>query len=152
MYYIRRAQDKDIKKIADLEDTITLGNGYTTKMISQMKRRRNTKIMVCDDNKGGIMGHCIYNLGKEKIYIFRLVTNPECQSSGIGGEFIQKLKDQLSRNRHIIELEVEDDNVVGHLFLKSRGFEAVKILWGENCDENDLYIFRYDGSVLSKLP
>jgi hypothetical protein len=68
----------------------------------------------------------------------------------MGGDLMMKMKNKTQK-RPIIEVELEDNNVVGHLFLKYHGFKCVKILWGGN-NENDLYIFQYDVNVSAQLP
>jgi len=157
MYYIRWATDKDMKRIADLDDTAFGVEAYNKKELSSIRKSTKTKFLVCDDNYEDLYGYCIYTIGKEKLYIIRLVVDPEYMTIGIGTTFMNKLKEKWSvhfdkNTIPVIEMELEDDNLVGHLFMKSHGFKVFKVLWG-GTGENDLYRFRYTGAdVPSKLP
>ena len=150
MNYIRWATEKDIPKIADIENTVYGVYALEISDLNKIRKGKNTTIIVCDNNNRGINGYCIYNVTDTKIYIFRLVIDPVCYQNGIGTEFILKIKDKLKGPRNIIEMDVDDDNLVAHLFLKNHGFKATQVLAG-GVDENDLYVFQYEGNVLSEL-
>lgn len=76
-----------------------------------------------------IAGFMIYNLHRKVIEVLNLAVHPAFHRQGVGSALIEKLISKLCwERRSTLRFYVPDDNLPGHLFLKSRGFIATEIL------------------------
>ena len=136
---MRFLHNHDLSSILEIEEQ-NFEHPWVREDFISILRKRETTMMVSEiDNK--IMGYMIYELYKNHINLIRLVVPPECRRHGIGSALVNKIISKLSTcRRNHIELEIDDDNLAVHLFLKSLGFHATNIL---HLEFGDVYCFSY---------
>lgn len=103
-------------------------------------RQRNCIGMVADVGLGSeseVVAFMLYELHKSRLKLLKLAVHPFRRREGIGSTMLDKIKTKLSVQRRTdAAIDVADDNLVAHLFLRSNGFRA------KLCGE-DLYRFSY---------
>lgn len=89
-----------------------------------------------------VLGIMIYRLEKRRITLVRLAVDAGLRKQGVGRALIGKLmgKVEFHGRRTRVAFEVCETNTPCHLFLKAVGFEAVRVVRG---DEGDAYRFVY---------
>jgi ribosomal protein S18 acetylase RimI-like enzyme len=88
---------------------------------------------------GRVVGHALYEAGRRRIWLAALAVHPHYRRRGVGAALMGRLADKLSpRRRKRIVADCPDDALPGHLFLRSLGFRAVRVLRG---GAGDLYRF-----------
>jgi GNAT superfamily N-acetyltransferase len=85
-----------------------------------------------------ILGYVIYDLAAKQIKLERLFVDFHHRRRGIGTTIMYRLSEKLNDVRKCIHISVEDDNLIGHLFLKDLGFRAAV-----NSDDRSIYDFSY---------
>lgn len=105
-------------------------------------RKRNCIGMVAEIGEK-VIGYMIYELYKGKLDLVKFAVHPEYQRQGVGTALLKKLQTKLSSHRRTrIVTYLQDDNLRGHLFLKSMGFTAISVDRGYY-EGKDAYRFVY---------
>lgn len=74
-----------------------------------------------------VVGFMLYELHNDRLHVTRLAVHPLWQRLGLGGLMVDKLMSKLSeRRRTRITLDVNERNVTGQIWLRGRGFLAVR--------------------------
>ncbi len=98
-----------------------------------------------------VVGFMIYELHKNRLNLVSLGVDPNYGRRGIGSEMVSKLTSKLSPDRrNRITCCVSDSNLDAHLFLRSLGFKATRVLRGVGCDGSDEYemVYRVNREVV----
>lgn len=92
-----------------------------------------------------LVGYTIYELLPAALKIANIAVHPSFRGLGLGGLMILDLKKKLSiQRRRRILANVSERNLSAHLFFRSQGFHAFKVLAGYYEQEGlDAYAFRY---------
>lgn len=95
-----------------------------------------------DDETQGVMGYCFATLEMTRYAIVRFGVDLEFRRCGVGTSLVTRLTSKLChKQRRHVSLDVPDDLLGTHLFLKALGFTAKGI---EYCSGGrDLYRFQY---------
>lgn len=92
-----------------------------------------------------VVGYMIYELQKKSLMILNFAVMPDYQRCGIGTQMIAKLTAKLSHERRQrIFADVCEDNLIGHLFFKKKGFTATHVTRNFYENDHDSYHFKYD--------
>lgn len=74
-----------------------------------------------------VVGFMLYELHNDRLHVTHLAVHPLWQRVGIGAAMVEKLMSKLSeRRRTRITLDVNERNVTGQIWLRGRGFLAVR--------------------------
>lgn len=107
-------------------------------------RHRNCIGMVAECD-GRIEGFVLCELHEGRLHLLNLAVHPDSRRSGIGaqlvGGIIARLTNQLRRK---ITACVSERNSAALAFFRSRGFRAVRVLWGYYPDsDSDAYLMEH---------
>lgn len=87
------------------------------------------------------VGFTIYELLKDKLVVLRLAVDPQHRRTGVGRAMLTRLRSKLAlQRRKEIWIEVPEDNLGAHLWLRACGAKCVEIIHSAACEE-DLYRF-----------
>ena len=118
---VRWMVSKDLDQVLDLEET-----GYDAPWSRQNFKEvlmvRNTVGLVAECDKSLILGFAIYQVSKKSMHVLSLTARPVRR--GIGRQLMFHLFGMLNKARNKIVVNLGDDNVEGHLFLRAMGFEG----------------------------
>lgn len=134
--------DQDLERVTSLEHTTFGNNGYTKNEFRIMKKDPQYTVLVYT-GPNELYGYAVYMTRKHMCRILRIVVDPLYYQEGIGTQLLDRIKKGMSQNTKI-SMKLEDNNIVGHLFLKHNQFLATKVLKSKNSDENDQYLFEYN--------
>lgn len=115
--------------------------GWDQEEIKRFLRDRASIGMVAE-KQDVILGYMFYILEKKRLEVVRLGVHPGYQRMGIGRQLVEKLKEKIGREkkRERLVMDVNEQDLWGHLFLKSQGFEAVRVIRGE--EDSYRFVFR----------
>jgi len=112
--------DRDILRI----DERCYLDRLTHTSLAAMLRDRNVIAVVAED-RGHVLGYCIYRLGGFVIEILRLGVDPRERRNGVGTALIDRLKSKLmNQRRDTITIETPGVSLAAQLFLSKAGFTA----------------------------
>ena len=112
--------DKDILRI----DERSYLDRLTHTSLAAMLRDRNVIAVVAED-RGHVLGYCIYRLGGFVIEILRLGVDPRERRNGVGTALIDRLKSKLmNQRRDTITIDTPGVSLAAQLFLSKAGFVA----------------------------
>ena len=99
-------------------------------------------VVTCGTDVGGFM---VYELLDRSVHVIRMVVSPAWRRRGAGRALITRLFDKLSHlRRPAATFLVSEQSTDMHLFLRSVGFRATRILRGHLCaGRADAYWFAY---------
>lgn len=142
---------RDMPEVLDIEKDND--RGWVETDFLRALKQRNCIGMVCESkpsrhNWARILGFMIYELFKDRVEVIKFAVHPNERRKGVGKALCDKLKSKLSSHRRVrLVIEVPDNALDAHLFFKAQGFEATRIVPG---DDYDLYRMVYRESVLAK--
>lgn len=88
-------------------------------------RQRNVIGMVAEV-KDKVVGYMVYSLEAKRLTLMNLAVSPDFRRLGVGTALVNKLASKLhSHRRTRIRIDVGDDNLAAHLFLKASGFSGM---------------------------
>jgi len=98
-----------------------------------------------------LVGYALYQLRPRSIGICRLGVHPACWRRGFGSALVAKLVSKLAPGRRTsATIVVRETNLQGQLFLRGRGFRAVKLVREAYADTGeDAIAMMYQHSGLS---
>ena len=127
--YVRWMNGNDMSEVMDIERRCFDHPWSETDFRFVLRRPDRNFIGMVATLDEAVLGYMVYELCKFHIELVNLAVDPLFQQNGIGGQLIEKLKSKLSMDkRRAISLAVRDDNLPAHLFFRSCGFVATKIL------------------------
>ena len=104
---------------------------------------RNCIGLVAEVNEQ-VIGYIIYELQNSNLCVLNMAVHPEYRRKKVGKAFIDTLIKKSSARGRSLSLEVSDENLSAHLFLKNCGFVATNVLKCFYSDNNrDAYHFEY---------
>lgn len=126
----------------DTERILTFGGLYSEadEMLACLRQRNCIgAVAECGDL---VVGHMIYFLECNHLRLHTVSVHPEWRRLGVGRKLLAKLvsKIPVPGRRHYIVVDVGEDNLAAHQWLKACGWEAVNVLRGGR-EERDLYRF-----------
>lgn len=96
------------------------------------------------DSQDEIIGYIIYHLAAKKIIVSRIAVAPEYRRLSVASALLERVLSKMSiKGRSQTEMILSDQNLLGHVFLRSAGFLATAILHDYTEDGEDAYLFQY---------
>lgn len=94
---------------------------------------------------GDTAGFVIYEAHKTRYHILDICVAPEYRRRGVATELIDRLVLKLKNtNRYQILAETGDEDLGTHLFFKSVGFRAIRVMKNYFSDpDQDAYLFQF---------
>jgi N-acetylglutamate synthase-like GNAT family acetyltransferase len=121
---MRYIKNEDIDRIVYLEKD-TAHEPLTRKEIIQFRKKNNVSIVVCEDKQA--VGFAIFKIFPKYLEIVRLAVDPLLRRKGIGSRIMNSIiQSQSNKDRDKIIVEVHQDYLGSHLFLKKFGFTAIQ--------------------------
>lgn len=109
----------------DIQAILQLDGNILSSELKTLRDKRNSVCKLYDDERDIIKGYMIYTTSKKDLIVERLVVDKHYRREGIGTAMMGELIDKLTEEKNnCICAQLEDDNLEGHLFLKSLGFLA----------------------------
>jgi ribosomal-protein-alanine N-acetyltransferase len=101
-----------------------------------------------------IAGYMVYELCKSRIWLLTMAVGSKWRRQGVGSAMVRRLQEKLSNQRRVeIVTEVRESNLGAQLFLRERGFLAVRIERGAyDVPPEDAYVMRYRIPLDDLLP
>lgn len=92
-----------------------------------------------------IVGYMVYELRRRSLDVLALAVDPGCRRCGVGRAMVDKLKSKLGADRRwFLRFEVEDRALDAHLFLRSMGCRAYRVVRDAHEDPSvDMYKFQF---------
>jgi [ribosomal protein S18]-alanine N-acetyltransferase len=91
-------------------------------------RDQNVIGMAAEDPDERVAGVMVYELQKLRLVLLRIMVRPDRRLQGVGRAMLDKLHSKLSAHRrNRVALDVPDDLLGAHLWLRACGFEAVRV-------------------------
>ena len=124
-YHIRWLIRRDFGFVLDIERTTRCPWGED--QLTEKLRQRNAIAFAIDDEDGDTCGHMIYELWPKRIHLCRIAVHPEFQRRGIASALVARAKEKaINNDRTMLTAEVDEDDLVSQLFLKSQGLRAMR--------------------------
>lgn len=123
--HIRWMIRRDEKELMQIEEHNP--NGWAMDEFLKCLRERNCIGMVAEINER-VVGHMVYLMQKHSLALLNIAVHPDYRRRGIGMAMLNKLVGKLSAHRRTaVTIEVGDDRLDLHLWLKASGFNAYRI-------------------------
>lgn len=140
--HIRWMIRRDIPRVLEV-DAASFEDASTEEHFLRALRQRNVIGIVAENptNYDQLYGFAVYALHKRKLHVMSLAVGPGYRRRRIGTQLVAKLAGKLSsQRRQRLTINVPDNNMAAHLFLKAQGFEAQEVVRGQY-GEADGYLF-----------
>ena len=129
----------------DIPDVLAILNSsdkeWDESYLIRYLRDKKSLGMVVDDGVE-VLGLVLYKMYSSRFEVTELVVDPDFQRQGVGSMLIQKLMSNLglnkTRERRLIEFEVQGRNLPGLQFLRAHGFMAVGMT-----SDNESYLMQF---------
>ena len=142
--HVRWMVVRDMPEVLAIESEVFEEDAWSGEDFRKILRQRNCIGNVAEnvgDDHDEIVGYMVYELiSKNKLVVLNLVVAPEWRRNGIGRQMLMKLVERSTRS---IVFEVSDRDLATHLFLRSCGFKATKVLRDFFDSGSDAYIFKF---------
>lgn len=133
---MRYIKDSDMMFIVNLERD-TAHDPLTKKQIREYRQKKNVTIVVCEDKQP--VGYAIFKIFPKYLEIVRLAVDPLLRRKGFGTRIIDSIiQCKSNKEREKIVIEVHQDYLTSHLFLKAMDFTAI-----QKKDNPEIYEFTY---------
>lgn len=117
---------RDLPAVIAIE-SMSFPNPWTEEQFVHYLRQRNTIGMVAEwDHQ--ILGFQVYEFHPNSLNLINLAVCPNNRREGVGAAMVAKLTGKLSPIRSRVVVEVSEENLAAHLFFKSQGFRATRVL------------------------
>ena len=114
---------RDDREVLMIDDRCFI-EPLTQHALIDLLRDRNVLAVVAEE-RGHVLGYCIYRLGGFVIEILRLGVDPRERRNGVGTALIDRLKSKLlNQRRDTITIDVLGTSVGQQYFLANAGFMA----------------------------
>lgn len=134
---------RDLPEILEIEGLSWGSAAWTEEDFLSWLRRRECVGMVAERGER-IIGYMVYERHGKYLQLHNLSVHPRYRRCGVGTQILSRLIDKLNttRNRSALIVDVPDDNLPAHLFLRERGFRAEEVI---RCTwpEPDVYRMAY---------
>ena len=92
-----------------------------------------------------VLGYVFYRTERKRLDVWNLAVRLDCRRSGYGSRLITYLKERAERGtRKMLEAEISEQNLVGHLFFRANGFCATEVLRDYYGEDHDAYRMVWD--------
>lgn len=91
--------------------------------------------------RGIVVAHVLYSRTPCSLYLHRLTVDIGFHRREIGTRLMDEIKARLVGPLKAIYIQVRDDNLPAHLFLRSNGFRCIATT--EAGEDNEFYLFEY---------
>lgn len=120
--HIRWMIRRDMAEVLEIERG-SIGDPWSEEDFIRCLRQRNCIGMVAEYDER-VVGFMIYELHKNQLHVLNFSVRPAERRRSVGHQMVQKLVGKLPPRRNRIEVQVEETNLDGLLFLKCQGFKA----------------------------
>lgn len=130
--HIRPMIRRDLPEVLDIEYD-SFSDPWDEDEFRESALGRNTIHMAAETVDKVIVGFMVYELHRRRLYLEKLAVHHNYRRQGVGAEMINKLRSKLAFDpdrRHMIELELHEENLEGQLFFRKMGFLAVEVIRG----------------------
>lgn len=135
---------RDMPAVLEIEERCFGFNAWTEEDFIRCLRQRNCIGLTCE-LEDTVIGYSIYELQKRSLLLLNFAIHPHYQRQGFGTLMLEKLKRKLSHDRRRwLRCDVSEHNTEAHLFFKSCGLVATKILRDFYAGNQDAYHFEYE--------
>ena len=115
-----RRDDRDVLRIDERCYLESLSHSELIKTL-----RESSVIAVVAEDRGHVLGYCIYELAGFEIRILRMGVDPRERRNGVGTALLERLKSKLvNQRRDTITIETPGVSLAAQLFLSKAGFTA----------------------------
>jgi ribosomal-protein-alanine N-acetyltransferase len=132
----------DLPEILAIEEA-SFGDPWTKDEFIQVLSQSNRKGHTAHRDDGTVIGFCIYEFSKVDLTILNLAVHPDFRRLGVATQLMARIGKKMKVERPHLHVDVSERNLVGHLFLRSLGFKAVKVLREHYDDGADAYRFQF---------
>ncbi len=151
-FEIRFIKPADLREVVMIEQrdgakSNPLGGAWAKEDFCQVLQSASHKGLVVRA-KRHIIGYVVYCLMPDKIHVCNMVVTTKFRKHGAGTQMLDKLKEELSLRRPLLEIDVKESNLAAQLFLRNRGFKAISVVrnWYEKPVKEDAYKFQFQKS------
>lgn len=112
-------------------------------------RQRNCIGMVAEHGEK-VLGFMIYELHKSKLEVLRMSVVKHARRQGVGGQMVAKLLSKLSSHRRTrIGMQISENDLDAHLFLRAVGFRAINVIrqGGDMGEDAYRFVYQYANGV-----
>jgi ribosomal-protein-alanine N-acetyltransferase len=135
---------RDMPEVLEIEERCFGFDAWTEEDFIRFLRQRNCIGLACEVDDT-VIGYSIYELRPKSIMLLNFAIHPDHQRRGVGTTMMKKLQQKLSYDRRRrLWCEVSEHNTEAHLFLKSCGLVATKVLRDFYAGNQDAYHFEYE--------
>ena len=114
---------RDDREVLRIDDCCYIESLTHSDLIKTL--REPSVIAVVAEDRGHILGYCIYRLGGFTIEILRLGVDPRERRNGVGTALLDRLKSKLKgQRRDTITIDTPGVSLAAQLFLSKAGFTA----------------------------
>lgn len=149
-FSIRWAIRKDLSQFLEIENH-SFQHPWTEEDFLHNLRKRNVIAMAAvaetSTQVDTVLGFVLYELKKTSLDILNLAVHKDHRRHHVGTGILNRMKDKLhiQRRQHIY-VRLSEYNDVGHVFLRSQGFKALRVLrdyYEFITPAQDAYLFGY---------
>jgi ribosomal-protein-alanine N-acetyltransferase len=149
LVYIRWIMRYDVPEVLEIEKSSSSQPWDEEELIRRL-RDRGTIGMVAEYGSK-VVGFMVYELHKHRLQLIKLVVHPSWSQRGVGSQMVEKMISKLNatdengrRRRRKLTIQVSEWNTPAHLFLRSQGFRATKVVADSlNEEPGTSYQFEY---------
>jgi ribosomal-protein-alanine N-acetyltransferase len=102
--------------------------------------RQNDCVGMSAEVMGELTGFIVYRRGVESLSLLRMAVHPAWRRRGVGSRMLSHLIGKLNDKQTRLLVEVGDENLGAHLFLRAAGLRASFV---RGFRGNDSYLFEY---------
>jgi len=114
---------RDDREVLRIDERCYLESLSHSELIKTL--RESSVIAVVAEDRGHVLGYCIYRLAGFTIEILRLGVDPRERRNGVGTALIERLKSKLKgQRRDTITIDTPGVSLAAQLFLSKAGFVA----------------------------
>jgi ribosomal-protein-alanine N-acetyltransferase len=133
---------EDLDEVMEIENE-SFSLPWSEKQFLDQLKKRECIGMVAEINDR-VVGVIVYELNRDHIFIKRIAVSSDYLRMGIGRALVSQVVGKMNPcSRKKILINVPESSLAGHLFLKSIGFRAVKVMRNYHQNGEDDYCFRY---------
>jgi len=134
---------RDFQQVLSIEQS-NFDDPWSEEELLEQLRHRNTIGMVAESDDE-ILGFMIYSLEKTEIVFIDMAVKEIAHRCGIGRQMIDRAKRKINEQRRKgIIARVGDSNLNAHLFFRSQGFKAERVIRDHYSDGQDAYQFAWN--------
>jgi ribosomal-protein-alanine N-acetyltransferase len=134
---------RDMPRVLEIERE-SFDFPWSEEIFVQELRQRNCIGMVVEYRER-VIGFVVYNLHRSTFDILNLAVAPEFRRQGVATQILERMRYKLRQQRqHTLSATVRERNLPAQLFFRTKGFVAVRTLYGHWDDsDEDAYVMRF---------